>query len=42
MSAKSHEITVRQFCAAWDKLDLEGILALMSEDAIYHLSLIHI
>lgn len=36
MSAKSHEITVRQFCAAWDKLDLEGILALMSEDAIYH------
>lgn len=36
MSAQTHEATVRQFCSAWDNLDLEGILALMSENAIYH------
>ena len=36
MSAKTNEATVRQFCSAWDSLDLEGILALMSENAIYH------
>jgi len=36
MSSKSNEETVRQFCTAWDEMNLEKILSLMSEDAVYH------
>jgi limonene-1,2-epoxide hydrolase len=36
MSLKNNEETVKQFCAAWDEMDLGKILSLMSEDAIYH------
>jgi len=27
---------VKQFCAAWDAMDLGKILSLMSDDAVYH------
>jgi len=33
---ESKEKTVREFCAAWDDLDIDKILSLMSEDALYH------
>ncbi len=33
---KSKEKTVREFCAAGDDLDIDKILSLMSEDALYH------
>lgn len=36
MSLINNEETVRQFCTAWDEMDLDKILSLMSEDAIYH------
>lgn len=34
--AQQHEQTVRDFCAAWDRVDADGAIALMHEDAIYH------
>lgn len=36
MSLKNNEETVKQFCAAWDEMNLDKILSLMSEDAVYH------
>ena len=36
MSLKSNEETVRNFCTAWDEMNLDRILSLMSEDAVYH------
>ncbi len=27
---------VREFCAAWDRIDLEAIMSMMSEDAVYN------
>ena len=36
MTMKSNVDTVTAFCAAWDEMDLEKILVLMSEDAVYH------
>jgi len=36
MSLKSNEQTVRNFCTAWDEMNLDRILSLMSEDAVYH------
>ncbi|MBL4783520.1 MAG: nuclear transport factor 2 family protein [Porticoccaceae bacterium] len=36
MSASTHQKTVKDFCQAWENLDIEGVLALMSEDAVYH------
>jgi len=36
MAVKNYESTVRKFCAAWDSLDVDGILSLMSDDAVYH------
>jgi len=32
----SIEETVKQFCAAWDEMDIDKILSLMSNDAVYH------
>ncbi|PCI19891.1 MAG: limonene-1,2-epoxide hydrolase [Piscirickettsiaceae bacterium] len=36
MTMQAQKDTVREFCSAWDNLDLDKILALMSEDAVYH------
>ncbi len=36
MTMQAHKDAVREFCSAWDRLDLDKILALMSEDAVYH------
>lgn len=36
MSLKRNEKTVRDFCTAWDEMDLDRVLSLMSEDAVYH------
>ncbi len=36
MTAQDHQKTVKEFCQAWESLDIDGVLALMSEDAIYH------
>ena len=36
MTIQTHKDTVREFCSAWDNLDLEKILSLMSDDAVYH------
>ena len=36
MSLKSNEQTVRNFCTAWDEMNLDRILSLMSDDAVYH------
>jgi len=32
----NNDETVKQFCAAWDEMDLGKILSLMSNDAVYH------
>lgn len=34
--SENHRQTVASFCEAWERLDVEGILSLMSEDAVYH------
>ena len=34
--SKEYRQTVASFCEAWERLDVEGILSLMSEDAVYH------
>lgn len=36
MSANDHVQAVRDFCAAWERLDVDGVLAFMSADAVYH------
>ncbi|MGK2913946.1 MAG: nuclear transport factor 2 family protein [Porticoccaceae bacterium] len=36
MSATTNEKTVRDFCAAWERLDVEAVLGFMSADAVYH------
>ncbi len=35
MSAQ-HQKTVKDFCQAWGNLDIDAVLGLMSEDAVYH------
>ncbi len=35
MSAQ-HKKTVKGFCEAWENFDIDGVLGLMSEDAVYH------
>lgn len=36
MGIQAHKDTVREFCSAWDSLDLDKILSLMTDDAVYH------
>jgi len=36
MTLKSNEETVRSFCTAWDAMDIDGVVSLMREDAVYH------
>ncbi len=36
MTEQVHKQTVIDFCQAWDNLDIDAVLDLMSEDAIYH------
>lgn len=36
MSLKRNEETVRKFCTAWDEMNVDRILSLMSEDALYY------
>ncbi len=36
MSESANQILVRAFLGAWDRRDLEAMIALMHEDAIYH------
>ena len=31
-----HQKTVKEFCQAWDNLNIDTVLGLMSEDAVYH------
>ncbi len=33
---RSPDTVVRDFCAAWSRLDLEEIMAFFTEDAVYH------
>lgn len=35
MSAQ-HQKTVKDFCQAWENLDIDAVLGLMSDDAVYH------
>ena len=35
MSAQ-HQKTVEGFCRAWENLDIDAVLGMMSEDAVYH------
>ncbi|MBQ0718792.1 MAG: nuclear transport factor 2 family protein [Gammaproteobacteria bacterium] len=34
--SEQHKKTVTDFCQAWENLDIEAVLGLMSSDAIYH------
>lgn len=36
MPNTQREQLVRDFCAAWERLDIDGILGHMSADAVYH------
>ena len=36
MSVQNHQKTVKEFCQAWESLDIDAVLDLMSEDAVYH------
>lgn len=36
MTAQDHQKTVKDFCQAWENLDIDAVLGLMSEDAVYH------
>ncbi len=36
MTMQSQKDTVREFCSAWDNLDVDKIMSLMSDDAVYH------
>ena len=36
MSAQDHQKTVKDFCQAWENLDIDAVLGLMSDDAVYH------
>ena len=36
MSMQSNKKTVREFCGAWNNLDLNKMTSLMSEDVVYH------
>jgi len=36
MSMQSKKDTVREFCAAWDSLDVNKISSLMTQDVVYH------
>ncbi|MBL4744359.1 MAG: nuclear transport factor 2 family protein [Cycloclasticus sp.] len=36
MTTQKNKETVRAFCSAWDDLDVDKILSLMSDDAVYH------
>lgn len=33
---RSPETVIRDFCAAWSRLDLEEIMAFFTDDAVYH------
>ncbi|PHR50994.1 limonene-1,2-epoxide hydrolase family protein [Cycloclasticus sp.] len=36
MLVTNNEETVKRFCEAWDEMDQDTILSLMSDDAVYH------
>ncbi|PHS73452.1 MAG: limonene-1,2-epoxide hydrolase [Cycloclasticus sp.] len=36
MTIQSQKDTVREFCSAWDNLDVDKIMSLMTDDAVYH------
>ena len=36
MSDRTPEVVVRDFCAAWSRLDLDELLACFTPDAVYH------
>ena len=36
MSTQAHQKIVKAFCQAWENLDIDAVLGLMSADAVYH------
>ncbi|PCI70166.1 MAG: limonene-1,2-epoxide hydrolase [Piscirickettsiaceae bacterium] len=36
MTIQSQKDTVREFCSAWENLDVGKIMSLMTDDAVYH------
>ena len=36
MTAQDHQKIVKEFCQAWENIDINAVLGLMSKDAVYH------